>query len=394
MNTDVAMPASIRRVITTDSHLIPPPWLLNELPARLRDVLSSQLVGYEERDGQRYLKMPGARHMLMQGRPAETHVGPVNGSLETLVKALNSFDGVDATPWFDPVGRLKDMRRENVVAAVLIGNPSMALRRSPADVEAQVAYCRLVNDWQVETYKDYLNVFAPGIYLPFLDPAACVVELERCAAKGLRPGVLPDAIWDSPYTGAEWEPLWEAANALEMPLTLHISGLRHRSAEKGSASPSSIMAGFYGGSVGIGETLAMFSIAGLFQKYPKLHLVMTEGAAFWLAGLLRFLDHYWAGRYGRMLESRFAATSRKLEMRPSDYIRRQGHATFMYDPIAIRLRDETGVECLMWGNDYPHTEGLFPDSQLVIEEQFEGVSEIDIEKITYSNAAKIFRFVP
>jgi predicted TIM-barrel fold metal-dependent hydrolase len=387
--------AARRRLITTDNHLVPPPWLMNELPERLQHVLRLSVTGYEERDGQRYLKTSGVTEMMRPGSAAEIHVGAVGDSLEPVIKALNNFPGVDATPWFDPKGRLDDMRRENVVAAVLIGDPSIGIRRSQMDVEAQIAYCRVVNDWQIDTYKDYFDVFAPGIYLPFLDPAACVKELERCSAAGLRHGVMPDYVWDAPYADSQWEPVWEAADALKLPLTLHISGLRHRPADihaLATSYPGKALSGFYAASVGMGETLAEFSLAGIFQKYPDLHVVMTEGSAFWLAGLMRFLDHYWGNRYGRMLNDRFAARKIDLEMPPSFYIRRQGHATFMYDPLAIRLREETGTDCLLWGNDYPHTEGVFPDSQTFVEKQFAGVAEDDIERMTFSNAAKLYAF--
>jgi predicted TIM-barrel fold metal-dependent hydrolase len=380
-----------RRLITTDNHLVPPPWLINELPERMRDVLEFHFGGYEERDGQRYLKAPGMNALMMSGAPSATHVGAVTDSLEPVVKALNTFAEVDCTAWFDPKGRLEDMQRENVVAAVLIGAPSVGLRRSPADVEAQIAYCRVVNDWQYDTYKDYFDVFATGIYLPFLDPAACVGELERCAAKGMRPGLLPDYIFDSPYKDPQWEPLWEAANALKMPLTMHISGLRNNPGSGGGTmGPSTVMAGFYSASCEMGHTLAEFALTGIFERHPDLHVIMTEGSAFWLAGLMQFVDHHWESRYGRMLLSRFG--SRRLERPPSDYIKRQGHATFMYDPLAVRLRDVTGLNCLLWGNDYPHTEGTFPYSQEYVEQQFSGVPEEEVHQITFSNAANLFGF--
>ncbi len=45
----------------------------------------------------------------------------------------------------------------------------------------------------------------------------------------------------------------------------------------------------------------------------------------------------------------------------------------MWDPLAIRNRDLTGLDCLMWGNDYPHHEGSFPFSEDWITKQFDGV---------------------
>ena len=82
----------------------------------------------------------------------------------------------------------------------------------------------------------------------------------------------------------------------------------------------------------------------------------------------------------------------KLSLKPSELIRRQCAATFMYDPVAINNRNITGVETLMWGNDYPHPEGTWPTSQDVASDQFAGVSDDDLEAIVSGNAAKVFGF--
>lgn len=62
----------------------------------------------------------------------------------------------------------------------------------------------------------------------------------------------------------------------------------------------------------------------------------------------------------------------------------------MWDPLAIRSRDLTGLDCLMWGNDYPHHDGSFPFSADWIEKQFDGVPANEIDQICRGNAAEIF----
>ena len=49
-----------------------------------------------------------------------------------------------------------------------------------------------------------------------------------------------------------------------------------------------------------------------------------------------------------------------------------------------------GTDCLLWGNDYPHREGSFPESQEWVEKQFDGVPEPEIEAMTWGNASKLF----
>jgi predicted TIM-barrel fold metal-dependent hydrolase len=42
----------------------------------------------------------------------------------------------------------------------------------------------------------------------------------------------------------------------------------------------------------------------------------------------------------------------------------------------------------MWGSDYPHPDGVWPESTKYVEEQFAGLSPEVIHKITCENAAK------
>ena len=147
--------------------------------------------------------------------------------------------------------------------------------------------------------------------------------------------------------------------------------------------------GFYTASCMLGDTLGRLAFGGVFQKYPDLHVVMTEGYAGWLAFAMQMFDHH-------KHQSRFAAVSAlmgeavTLEAPPSYYLKRQAHTTFMWDPLAIRSRDLTGLDCLMWGNDYPHHEGSFGFSNEWIDKQFAGVPEEEIDQIVRGNAARIF----
>jgi predicted TIM-barrel fold metal-dependent hydrolase len=388
----------MRKLITTDSHLAPPPWLVEQLPEHLQDKVPGRFMRYEERGDKRYIVYPPqlAARMKEHGIPTEMEVD----SDESLVRMIHlaTASGVDATPYFDPVGRLKDMERENVVGAVLCGDPVIGFTREPEAIEAQILYCRVVNDWLAETYKDHLGQFAPGIHLPFLDPAACAVELERAADLGLRPALLPHGIWDDPFYLPHWESVWEVAAERHIPITLHIGGARDRPAaqsegmgsmSEGSPStyPGATLEGFFGQACAMGQELVQFTLSGILHKDPDLHVVLTEGYAFWMAGLMQFCDHLWEGRYSDRNRGQI-----ELDHSPSFYMKRQAHATFMWDPVAIRNREMTGLECLMWGNDYPHPEGIFPDSQAFVEKQFAGVPETDIDKMTFTTAKELFGF--
>jgi hypothetical protein len=63
-----------------------------------------------------------------------------------------------------------------------------------------------------------------------------------------------------------------------------------------------------------------------------------------------------------------------------------------WDPVAIANRTFTGVGAIMWGNDYPHPEGVFPDSQAIVDKQSAGVAEDEVEGMTFSTARDLYGF--
>jgi hypothetical protein len=82
------------------------------------------------------------------------------------------------------------------------------------------------------------------------------------------------------------------------------------------------------------------------------------------------MDYTYRERHGEAIY-RF-----KDDMRPSDFFRRNPGSgsgagfvlSFQEDGIGIRLRDVIGVENMMWGSDYPHSESTFPQSRKILAE--------------------------
>ena len=79
-------------------------------------------------------------------------------------------------------------------------------------------------------------------------------------------------------------------------------------------------------------------------------------------------------------------------MRPSDFFHSNVYLSFQEDDVGIRLRDVIGVDRLMWGSDYPHSESTFPKSQEILDRILEGVPKEERAKIVGSNAAKLYNF--
>ena len=68
-------------------------------------------------------------------------------------------------------------------------------------------------------------------------------------------------------------------------------------------------------------------------------------------------------------------------------------STFQYDRVGTKLIDEMGVETLMWGSDYPHPDGVWPESAKYIGEQFADLPADVTRKMTCENAEKFYGLI-
>ena len=302
--------------------------------------------------------------------------------------------GLDRSPQVAPEDRLREMARDGVSAEVIYGGTGLFPGESLAD---GIDRCRRTNDWSAETYGSYLGVMAPSIALPLpMEPyggstdwdapdaesiAAAADELRRSAAMGLRPGLMPDTSPKLGYNRPDWNPIWEAACEADIPLSFHVgfgtNPVRNRNPGGAVANYTTVASNIIG-------TVAQLCASGVLATFPELKVVMTESNAGWLAWTMFQMDeaHVKHGHWAKP----------KLEMPPSEYCKRQVQATFQEDPIAIANRGFTGLRCLMWGSDYPHWEGTWPNSEVAIEKLFVGVPEDEVDQIVRGNAVETFKF--
>ncbi len=56
------------------------------------------------------------------------------------------------------------------------------------------------------------------------------------------------------------------------------------------------------------------------------------------------------------------------------------------------MRHQIGVEKLMWGTDYPHLEGTWPNTMKALNETFADYPEDEMRSILGRNAAGVYGF--
>lgn len=99
------------------------------------------------------------------------------------------------------------------------------------------------------------------------------------------------------------------------------------------------------------QTLATMVIDGVLDRFPGLRIGVIEQGASWLPGLMRSLDS--AGEAFRKNEERL----QRLELRPSEYLRRQVRVTPYPHEDAGWIIEQTWPEMCMFSSDFPHVEG-------------------------------------
>jgi predicted TIM-barrel fold metal-dependent hydrolase len=284
----------------------------------------------------------------------------------------------------DPHLRLKDMERDGVDAEVIFGILGAATRLN--DHEAAREMFRIYNDWLADFCRPYPDRQIGLACLPYGDIDAAVQEIHRVARLGLK-GLELSCSWDmEPMWHPVWEPLWKAVNDVSLPLHFHtfpalpVSVLERQKGLTRRAAFFTVVSAFQMNLVNI---IAAIIGAAVLERYPNVRIALGESGIGWLPYALDRMDFEWEDRFRDL----------GLTMRPSDYWRRQCKATFQFDRIGTKLIEEMGVETLMWGSDYPHGDGVWPESSKYIAEQFGHLPAEVTHKITCENAGRFYGLI-
>jgi predicted TIM-barrel fold metal-dependent hydrolase len=281
----------------------------------------------------------------------------------------------------DPHLRAKEMDRDGVDAEVIYGVLAAAAKLE--DHEASVTMLQIYNTWMADFLKAYPERQIGLACLPFGDIPAAIEEVHRVAKLGFR-GIELSCSWNmEPMWHPQWEPLWQAIDEVNLPLHFHTFpsvSPKLREQYTGLTQRALMYSGLCLFQLALANILTALMGRAVFERYPRLRVVFGESGIGWIPYVLDRMDFEYEDQYKDL----------PLKMLPSQYWRRQCKATFQYDRIGTKLIDEMGAETLMWGSDYPHPDGIWPESEKYISEQFKELSPEVTRMITCDNAAKFY----
>ena len=290
---------------------------------------------------------------------------------------------------YDPHEMLKELEQDGVWAACLQPSQGLFWYRLP-DTALLNAICAAYNDWIADFCKAEPKRLKGIAMLNVDDIDQACQELERCVRMGLVGAFIPVyPLPDRPYRHAIYERLWWTAQDLEIPLMLHIA--TNRGGIPGCEFTMDVSeltpAGRSTTDHWIRYSLTSMIFAGVFDRFPRLLVGSVEHEMGWIPHWLNQMDFTYRER--PVLTKGWRSREGML---PSDYWHRNMFVEFMEDDIGIQLRQIIGVDNMLWGNDFPHAESTWPQSQEFLNRVFTGVPEADQRKITADNASKLFRF--
>jgi predicted TIM-barrel fold metal-dependent hydrolase len=197
--------------------------------------------------------------------------------------------------------------------------------------------------------------------LPFSSSAEMLAELERCLADGIAAVQVPsDAYTGRAPSHLEYEPVWAALAAADVPVICHIGGgsllpaALHRDGrrsgppgEDGGALPVKDFAVSHQSAE---RFLTCLILDGVLERHPDLRCAVLEQGAGWVPAFLRKLDlAAYLFRRDPVVQT--------LSLTPTQYVRRAVRFTPFYFEDVGQLTQECGPQLLMFSTDYPHFEG-------------------------------------
>jgi predicted TIM-barrel fold metal-dependent hydrolase len=395
------MTRNLDLVVDADNHYYETP-----------DAFTRYLPKEMRRRGVEWADMNGRKRLLVGGKVSRVLANPTfdpiarPGTLISYFRAENKA-GLDPKEMFgelDPLSghpeyvertsRLAVMDSQGVDGAMLFPTLGVLLQLPLAhDVDALHATFSAFNRWLLEEWGFSDRVYAAPVVI-MADPEQALAEVNWALESGARvlamiPGPVPNRHGGSRSPAAiDLDPVWRRINDAGITVAFHgTSGALDRYISEweqpndGFALFNSTFNLVVTHGRTMFDTMAAMITHGLFGRFPNLRIATVETGSNWVGTLLRELE----GAYGKRPQG-FAGEN------PVETFKRHVWVSpFFEDDMAV-LRDQIGAECMIFGSDWPHTEGL-PQPRDFLEE-IPTFDDAEVRAVMGGNAATLLELRP
>ena len=259
----------------------------------------------------------------------------------------------------------------------------------PIVPELQWAGARAHNRWLAEFCQMAPERRAGVALCPMLwDVDEAVKEIHWAVENGLK-GILIPTRWGSldAYHHPKYDPVWAACQDTGIIVNLHSGAapMEDYGEEQG-------MMGIYISEVAwfSYRPLTFMLWGGVFERFPQLKLMITEGTSVWVPEYLELLDFRYADT---PYSAKLGDYTSHLSMKPSEYFSRNVMVGASCMPRReSEMRHDIGIENIAWGSDYPHPEGSWPETRSQMRDTFLDLPEDEVTRMIGGNLAEFYGF--
>ena len=279
--------------------------------------------------------------------------------------------------------RKRDAQASGVDKEIVFPQSVLHFLTNP-DYELREAVFRVYNEYISEvSAQDRDRFYGVGICANWWDAERAKATITEVKNLGLRTFMLPNTPGRYPsgkeisWGDEELEPFWSAIEEAELPICFHVI-------EKFDVDgPGGVGTFMLTALSPFRRPFAMLTFGGVFDRHPKIKVVFAEGGISWVPTMLQDAE---------MIFDSFTGFLRpKLKRRPSDYWRAHCFATFQTDRLGLEQLSYIGVDNVMWGSDYPHTEGTYGYTRSAQQAIIDCVGQRDANKILGATAMSLYR---
>jgi predicted TIM-barrel fold metal-dependent hydrolase len=281
--------------------------------------------------------------------------------------------------------RIQEMDREGIAAEFVHGGDFRAagLFFQSSNKEQTQELCqagvRAYNRWLHHEFgaePDRLHLIGHLGAAPWRSVEEMVAELDWIADRGFKATSLPGYVsypGQLPLFDRSWDPFWARCEERGIILWIHagqgerqgeLGAMFHRigqqiDEEQGNVAlaieklSKELFQGKIFSSVKPRRAMWQLMMGGVFDRFPKLRLVLSEIYGDWMGPTFAYLDEQFDKHRDTMPAKR----------RPSEYWASNGLNSLSFiRRCEVELRHDLGVETLAFGRDYPHGEGTWPNT--------------------------------
>jgi predicted TIM-barrel fold metal-dependent hydrolase len=371
----------VSRIISADCHVNEPPWVFDRVPAEYKDRAPKMMRGADGGDGWSFDGKPPKRTLGVEAMAGKSRDDKVSGlTFEEILPG--NYDGA---------AHVADMDADGVDVSVVYPANVIFTYIEP-DRPFALACMRSYNDWVLDDFQGADPERIVGLPMLPVDDGTDVViaELERVVAKGAKAAFIP-GYPARPYHDPYFEPIWQAASSMGVPLTLHRTfGGKPDSADWNELVEQKVTAAgtverFFSGV----RPLTYMIFGAVFERHPDLKIIDAEVNFGWIP--------FWAEMMDQGFDNEFYQGSGgiSLQRKPSEFLGENVFVTVLDDFTGFKLI-ASGIapwlaDVAMFSSDYPHSVCLWPNTRKVASELLEGLTDEQATKIMSGNAERIYR---